>query len=130
MWRVELNTAGPAQDCKRVLSHPKILQLARQKEVAITFARDAHARRKWGEFREALQLARLRVMRSAPVYAEEMGDGEVLNPKGVPRPAGGLTKFDCSELTTARLKRTKCLEVTPSPLMREGERAGRALNGG
>ncbi len=40
---IELNTAGLRKDCKEIYPSPRILQLAREMEVPITFGSDAHS---------------------------------------------------------------------------------------
>lgn len=56
---IELNTAGLRKDCKEIYPSPKILQLAKARNVAITFGSDAHAPGEVGmNFTEAIQLAR------------------------------------------------------------------------
>jgi histidinol-phosphatase (PHP family) len=56
---MELNTAGLRKDCKEVYPSRQIVQLAREKGVAITFGSDAHAAAEVGmSFAEAVQLAR------------------------------------------------------------------------
>lgn len=57
---IELNTAGLRKDCKEIYPSRQIVQLAREKGVAITFGSDAHAATEVGmSFAEAVQLARL-----------------------------------------------------------------------
>lgn len=56
---IELNTAGLRKDCREIYPNPKIVQLARAKNVTITFGSDAHAPGEVGlNFTEAIQLAR------------------------------------------------------------------------
>jgi histidinol-phosphatase (PHP family) len=56
---MELNTAGLRKDCKEIYPSPRIVQLAAQMGVPITFASDAHAPTEVGmNFPEAVQLAR------------------------------------------------------------------------
>ncbi len=56
---LELNTAGLRKDCREIYPSLEILQLARQKGVAITFGSDAHAPEEVGmNFTEAVALAR------------------------------------------------------------------------
>jgi histidinol-phosphatase (PHP family) len=56
---IELNTAGLRKDCREIYPSPKLLQIARAKNVAITFGSDAHAPGEVGmNFAEAIQLAR------------------------------------------------------------------------
>jgi histidinol-phosphatase (PHP family) len=56
---MELNTAGLRKDCKEIYPSPKIVQLASEMRVPITFASDAHAPDQVGmNFTEAIQLAR------------------------------------------------------------------------
>ncbi len=56
---IELNTAGLRKDCREIYPSRKILQLAFQKGVPITFGSDAHAPGEVGmNFAEAVQLAR------------------------------------------------------------------------
>jgi histidinol-phosphatase (PHP family) len=56
---IELNTAGLRKDCKEIYPSPKILRLAREKGVLITFGSDAHTPGEVGmNFSEAIQLAR------------------------------------------------------------------------
>jgi histidinol-phosphatase (PHP family) len=56
---IELNTAGLRKDCKEIYPSPKLLRLAREKNVPITFGSDAHAPSEVGmNFTEAIQLAR------------------------------------------------------------------------
>jgi histidinol-phosphatase (PHP family) len=56
---MELNTAGLRKDCKEIYPSPKIVQLASEMRVPITFASDAHAPGEVGmNFAEAIQLAR------------------------------------------------------------------------
>ncbi|MBA4149638.1 MAG: histidinol-phosphatase HisJ family protein [Verrucomicrobia bacterium] len=55
---IELNTAGLRKDCKEIYPSRAILQLAHQKQVAITFGSDAHAPGEVGlDFDKAVQLA-------------------------------------------------------------------------
>ena len=54
-----LNTAGLRKDCREIYPSRKILQLAFNKGVPITFGSDAHAPEEVGmNFTEAIQLAR------------------------------------------------------------------------
>jgi len=56
---MELNTAGLRKDCKEIYPSPKIVHLASEMRVPITFASDAHAPGEVGmNFAEAIQLAR------------------------------------------------------------------------
>ncbi|MDQ6632313.1 MAG: histidinol-phosphatase HisJ family protein [Verrucomicrobiota bacterium] len=56
---IELNTAGLRKDCREIYPSRQILQMAFQKNVAITFGSDAHAPEEVGmNFAAALQLAR------------------------------------------------------------------------
>jgi len=56
---IELNTAGLRKDCKEIYPSPNILQMAKEKDVAITFGSDAHAPGEVGmNFTEAIQFAR------------------------------------------------------------------------
>ncbi len=56
---IELNTAGLRKDCREIYPSRRILELAFQKGVAITFGSDAHAPGEVGmNFAEARQLAR------------------------------------------------------------------------
>ena len=56
---IELNTAGLRKDCKEIYPGPKIVGLAAQMGVPITFASDAHAPDQVAmNFIEAVQLAR------------------------------------------------------------------------
>ena len=56
---IELNTAGLRKDCKEIYPSPRIVQLAAQMRVPITFGSDAHAPEEVGmNFAEAMQLAR------------------------------------------------------------------------
>ncbi len=56
---MELNTAGLRKDCKEIYPSPRIVQLAAQLGVPITFGSDAHAPGEVGlNFVEAVQLAR------------------------------------------------------------------------
>jgi histidinol-phosphatase (PHP family) len=56
---IELNTAGLRKDCKEIYPCSKIVQMAKEKGVAITFGSDAHAPGEVGmNFTEAIQLAR------------------------------------------------------------------------
>ena len=56
---IELNTAGLRKDCKEIYPSRAILQLAFEKNVAITFGSDAHAPNEVGmDFSKAIQLAR------------------------------------------------------------------------
>ncbi len=56
---IELNTAGLRKDCKEIYPSRKILQLAFQQNVPITFGSDANAPEEVGmNFQEAIQLAR------------------------------------------------------------------------
>ena len=56
---VELNTAGLRKDCKEIYPSPKILQLAHQLGVPITFGSDAHAPGEVGmDLAQAVELAR------------------------------------------------------------------------
>ena len=56
---MELNTAGLRKDCREIYPCPELLQLARQKNVPITFGSDAHAPGEVGlNFAEAVALAR------------------------------------------------------------------------
>ncbi len=55
---IELNTAGLRKDCKEIYPSPRILHLAAQLRVPITFGSDAHAPKEVGlHFAEAVQLA-------------------------------------------------------------------------
>jgi histidinol-phosphatase (PHP family) len=56
---IELNTGGLRKDCKEIYPSPRILHLAAQIGVPITFGSDAHAPAEVGlNFAEAVQLAR------------------------------------------------------------------------
>ena len=56
---MELNTAGLRKDCKEIYPSPKIVQMAKEAGIPITFASDAHAPTEVGmNFTEALVLAR------------------------------------------------------------------------
>jgi histidinol-phosphatase (PHP family) len=56
---IELNTAGLRKDCKEIYPNPKLLKLARDMGVRITFGSDAHDPAEVGHaFREAVDLAR------------------------------------------------------------------------
>jgi histidinol-phosphatase (PHP family) len=56
---VELNTAGLRKECREIYPSPRIVQLAAQLGVPITFGSDAHAPGEVGlNFAEAVQLAR------------------------------------------------------------------------
>ena len=55
---IELNTAGLRKDCQEIYPSRRILELAFQKGVPITFGSDAHAPKEVGiNFAEAMQLA-------------------------------------------------------------------------
>jgi histidinol-phosphatase (PHP family) len=56
---IELNTAGLRKDCREIYPSLDILQIARQKDVPITFGSDAHAPEDVGaDFSQAIALAR------------------------------------------------------------------------
>jgi histidinol-phosphatase (PHP family) len=56
---IELNTAGLRKDCKEIYPNKQILQMAKDRNVAITFGSDAHAPAEVGmNFNEAIALAR------------------------------------------------------------------------
>lgn len=56
---MELNTAGLRKDCKEIYPSPRIVQMAAERKIPITFASDAHAPGEVGmNFAEAVQLAR------------------------------------------------------------------------
>ena len=56
---IEINTAGLRKDCQEMYPSRAILELAARKEVALTFASDAHAPGEVGmNFAEAVELAR------------------------------------------------------------------------
>jgi len=56
---IELNTAGLRKDCKEIYPSRQILELAFQKNVAVTFGSDAHAPEEVGmNFTEAIEFAR------------------------------------------------------------------------
>jgi histidinol-phosphatase (PHP family) len=56
---IELNTAGLRKDCREIYPSRAILELARAKDVAITFGSDAHAPEEVGaDFAAAIRLAR------------------------------------------------------------------------
>jgi len=56
---MEINTGGLRKDCREIYPSPRIVQLAAQIGVPITFGSDAHAATEVGmNFLEALQLAR------------------------------------------------------------------------
>jgi histidinol-phosphatase (PHP family) len=56
---IELNTAGLRKDCKEIYPSRKLLEIAAQKKVPITFGSDAHAPSEVGaDFAAALQLAK------------------------------------------------------------------------
>jgi histidinol-phosphatase (PHP family) len=56
---IELNTAGLRKDCKEIYPCAELLQIARNKNVPITFGSDAHAPGEVGmNFAEAMALAR------------------------------------------------------------------------
>ena len=55
---VELNTAGLRKECREIYPSPRIVQMAAQLGVPITFGSDAHAPAEVGlNFAEAVQLA-------------------------------------------------------------------------
>jgi histidinol-phosphatase (PHP family) len=55
---IELNTAGLRKECREIYPSPRIVQMAAQLGVAITFGSDAHAPAEVGlNFAEAVQLA-------------------------------------------------------------------------
>ena len=56
---IELNTAGLRKDCKEIYPSRRILSLAYERQVPITFGSDAHAPEEVGlDFDKAIQLAR------------------------------------------------------------------------
>ena len=56
---IELNTAGLRKDCKEIYPSPKLLKLAHERGVPITFGSDAHAPREVGmDWERAIELAR------------------------------------------------------------------------
>jgi len=56
---IELNTAGLRKDCREIYPSPKILELAHQLQVPITFGSDAHASTEVGlDLGKAIKLAR------------------------------------------------------------------------
>jgi len=56
---IELNTAGLRKECKEIYPSPRIVHMAAQLGVPITFGSDAHAPNEVGlNFAEAVQLAR------------------------------------------------------------------------
>jgi len=56
---IELNTAGLRKECREIYPSLEILQIARQKDVPITFGSDAHAPVEVGaDFTQAIALAR------------------------------------------------------------------------
>ena len=56
---IELNTAGLRKECREIYPSPKILRLAAEAQVPITFGSDAHAPEEVGlNLPEAVQLAR------------------------------------------------------------------------
>lgn len=56
---IELNTAGLRKDCKEIYPSRQLLQMAKDRNVAITFGSDAHAPGEVGmNFAEAITLAR------------------------------------------------------------------------
>jgi histidinol-phosphatase (PHP family) len=56
---MEINTAGLRKDCKEIYPSPKIVRMAKDAGVPITFASDAHAPQEVGmNFAEAVALAR------------------------------------------------------------------------
>src|SRR5262249_7916347 len=56
---IELNTGGLRKDCKEIYPSPRILRMAAQRGVPITFGSDAHAPEEPGmNFAEAIALAR------------------------------------------------------------------------
>lgn len=56
---IELNTAGLRKDCREIYPGPGLLQLARSRNIPITFGSDAHAPAEVGmNFAEAVALAR------------------------------------------------------------------------
>ncbi len=56
---IELNTAGLRKDCREIYPSRAIFELARAKDVAITFGSDAHAPGEVGmDFNAAIQLAK------------------------------------------------------------------------
>ena len=56
---IELNTAGLRKDCKEIYPSRQIVQMARERNLAITFGSDAHAPGEVGmNFNEAIALAR------------------------------------------------------------------------
>ena len=56
---IELNTAGLRKDCKEIYPSRRILELAHERGIAITFGSDAHAPGEVGaDFAQALALAR------------------------------------------------------------------------
>ncbi len=71
---IELNTAGLRKDCREIYPSREILQLARQRDVPITFGSDAHAPGDVGaDFAKALEWARSAgYSRSAAVAGRRM----------------------------------------------------------
>lgn len=56
---MELNTAGLRKDCREIYPTPKLVEMAAQAGVPITFGSDAHAPEEVGmNFKEAMELAR------------------------------------------------------------------------
>jgi histidinol-phosphatase (PHP family) len=56
---IELNTAGLRKECREIYPSPRILELARETGVAITFGSDAHSPAEVGaDFQQAVALAR------------------------------------------------------------------------
>jgi histidinol-phosphatase (PHP family) len=56
---IEINTAGLRKDCKEMYPSPRILQMASELNVPLTFGSDAHAPGEVGmNFSDAIQLAR------------------------------------------------------------------------
>ena len=56
---IELNTAGLRKDCREIYPCPELLQIARLKNIPITFGSDAHSPEEVGlNFAEAIALAR------------------------------------------------------------------------
>jgi histidinol-phosphatase (PHP family) len=56
---MEINTAGLRKDCKEMYPNPRIVRLAREYNVPLTFGSDAHAPGEVGlNFAEAIQVAR------------------------------------------------------------------------
>lgn len=83
---IEINTAGLRKECRELYPNPRLLGMARERGVAITFGSDAHAPGEVGaDFGSAIELARAAGYRSSVRFKQRQRT-EVAIPSGFVEP--------------------------------------------